>query len=410
MPINLIVNGVGYSYPVSGDDGWAEGATNWANAVTQNLTSLNTVLASVSSGIFSLANGAVGTPSLRFSNSPTTGLYRVSPNVLGFTSNGVNSGQLSASGGWTLGVSGDTTTSHQFNGITKVQGLSLTLNGVGTSNSVAVIQTGSTSDQMVVTANTGFGAGGELSLYGPDHLTLANYIKFSNNGTFTGEVDSSGKWTLGAAAGSQTHAVNGNLSATGTLAGSNLSGSNTGDITLGSFGSSPSANGASLSGQVLTIQPADSTHPGSVSTGAQTLAGAKTFTDDLSVNSNNIVLDADATGGQNTALLQGTSTNRLALSANSAQGNGGEIFLYGPNHGVDPQTIRFATAGNFVGTVSGTNGNWEIGRNTSTTIRFNCGTASTATSGSNGAVPAQVALYGILNFNGTSYKVPLFNT
>jgi len=55
------------------------------------------------------------------------------------------------------------------------------------------------------------------------------------------------------------------------------SGTNTGDVTLGAVGSSPSANGASLSGQVLTLQPVDATHPGVVTTGTQTIAGAKTW-------------------------------------------------------------------------------------------------------------------------------------
>ncbi len=53
------------------------------------------------------------------------------------------------------------------------------------------------------------------------------------------------------------------------------SGSNTGDVTLGSFGSSPSATGASLSSQILTLQPADATHPGLVSAAAQTFGGIK---------------------------------------------------------------------------------------------------------------------------------------
>lgn len=42
----------------------------------------------------------------------------------------------------------------------------------------------------------------------------------------------------------------------------NLSGSNTGDVTLTNVGASPNANGASLAGQVLTLQPATSTSPG----------------------------------------------------------------------------------------------------------------------------------------------------
>lgn len=44
--------------------------------------------------------------------------------------------------------------------------------------------------------------------------------------------------------------------------GSVLSGTNTGDVTAAAFGSSPNANGFSLSGQVFTMQPADATHPG----------------------------------------------------------------------------------------------------------------------------------------------------
>ncbi len=55
------------------------------------------------------------------------------------------------------------------------------------------------------------------------------------------------------------------------------SGANTGDITLGAFGSAPDAKGFSLSGQVLTLQPADATHPGAVTIDEQTLAGDKTF-------------------------------------------------------------------------------------------------------------------------------------
>lgn len=48
-------------------------------------------------------------------------------------------------------------------------------------------------------------------------------------------------------------------------------------ITVGTFGSTPTANGATASGSTLTLQPADGTHPGSLTTAAQTLAGVKTF-------------------------------------------------------------------------------------------------------------------------------------
>lgn len=66
-----------------------------------------------------------------------------------------------------------------------------------------------------------------------------------------------------------------------TISASNFSGSssgtNTGDVTLAAVGSSPNANGASLSSQVLTLQPADGTNPGVLTAGTQTIGGSKTF-------------------------------------------------------------------------------------------------------------------------------------
>jgi hypothetical protein len=50
-----------------------------------------------------------------------------------------------------------------------------------------------------------------------------------------------------------------------------------GDVTLAAVGSTPNANGASLSGQVLNLQPADVEFPGVVTTGTQSFAGTKYF-------------------------------------------------------------------------------------------------------------------------------------
>lgn len=74
----------------------------------------------------------------------------------------------------------------------------------------------------------------------------------------------------------------------------NLSGTNTGDVTLGAFGATPNANGLSLVNQVLNMQPASATNPGGVSTGAQTFAGSKTFNDtvNLGVGSGNAMVVA----------------------------------------------------------------------------------------------------------------------
>jgi len=53
--------------------------------------------------------------------------------------------------------------------------------------------------------------------------------------------------------------------------------SSSGVTTVGAFGSSPNSAGALVSGSTLTLQPADASNPGGVSTAAQTFAGAKTF-------------------------------------------------------------------------------------------------------------------------------------
>lgn len=59
------------------------------------------------------------------------------------------------------------------------------------------------------------------------------------------------------------------------------SGTNTGDVTLAAIGSSANANGASLSGQVLTLQPASASFGGILTTGTQTIAGTKTFSSNI---------------------------------------------------------------------------------------------------------------------------------
>lgn len=73
-----------------------------------------------------------------------------------------------------------------------------------------------------------------------------------------------------------------------------------GDVTLAAFGSTPNANGASLSSQVLTLQPASASFPGGVSTTTQTFAGDKTFNGTIGSNGGFSSLKmGTATGGAN---------------------------------------------------------------------------------------------------------------
>lgn len=73
------------------------------------------------------------------------------------------------------------------------------------------------------------------------------------------------------------------LNFTGAITASNSAGVATitvpagGGLVLGAFGTTPDVKGATLVAGTLALQPADGTHPGSLSTLAQTIAGPKTF-------------------------------------------------------------------------------------------------------------------------------------
>lgn len=84
-----------------------------------------------------------------------------------------------------------------------------------------------------------------------------------------------------------------------------ISSTSSGDVTLTPVGSTPNANGASLSGQALTLQPASGSFPGLVSTTAQTFAGNKTFSGSIAVNS----IDTPSAGTLAIGTLNATSIN-----------------------------------------------------------------------------------------------------
>lgn len=108
--------------------------------------------------------------------------------------------------------------------------------------------------------------------------------------------------------------------ASSTIAGSNLSGTNTGDITLGAFGSTPNAKGASLSSQVLTLQPFDSTNPGEV-----TASGGGT-TNFLRADGTWAVPSGGGGGVSSVALSDGSSTPIYSISGSPVTSTGTLTF------------------------------------------------------------------------------------
>lgn len=165
-------------------------------------------------------------------------------------------------------------------------------------------------------------------------LTAVGSVANANGASLSGQV-----LTLQPADGthpgvltSGTQTIGGNKTFTGTISASNLSGTNTGDVTLTAVGSTPSANGASLSGQVLTLQPADATHPGLLTILAQTIAGNKTFTGTISASN----LSGTNTGDVTLAAV-GSSPNANAASLS------GQILTIQPADGTNPGVLTAGT-------------------------------------------------------------------
>lgn len=93
-------------------------------------------------------------------------------------------------------------------------------------------------------------------------------------------------------------------------------------VSFTAFGSTPNANGASVTSNVITLQPADATNPGGVTIGPQTFKGYKTF----EANGSNFALRATTA---NSVAIQ-ADNNSASSPALSAVNNGaGNIVVFG---------------------------------------------------------------------------------
>lgn len=136
----------------------------------------------------------------------------------------------------------------------------------------------------------------------PVQIGTTNVSGSAASFSLSDHIHAHGNQTVGTLHAAVTTSVNGFMSATDKVKLDAITGTNTGDVTLAAVGASPNANAASLSGQVLNLQPADASFPGVMTTGTQTLAGNKTFsgqtavsntsTTALTVNTNSFVVDA----------------------------------------------------------------------------------------------------------------------
>ncbi len=159
---------------------------------------------------------------------------------------------------------------------------------------------------------------------------MANTLKYTD-GTGPAFVDGTTTFTwtvnLQSLAASRTLIAPdkaGTIAVTSDITGTN-SGTNTGDVTLQTFGSTPAAAGASISGQAITMQPADGTHGGGVSILAQTFAGAKTFADNVLISTAGKGLSVKE--GSNAKQGVATLSSGTVLVSNSSVTANSRIFL-----------------------------------------------------------------------------------
>lgn len=139
-------------------------------------------------------------------------------------------------------------------------------------------------------------------------------------------------------------------------------------ITIATFGSSPNNDGLTFSSNTLNLEPADATHPGGVSTGAQTIAGAKTF-------SSTIVGSINGNAGTATALAANPADCSANQFANAIAANGDLTCAQVGDSALSTSYIKADGS-------RGLSGNWNAGSfniTASTFIGALTGNADTAT-------------------------------
>ncbi len=129
-----------------------------------------------------------------------------------------------------------------------------------------------------------------------------------------------------------------------------------GVTTLGAIGSTPNANGGTITGTSLTLQPASSSFGGVVTTGAQTFAGTKTFSSDINIIHGSDTIDAGIGAG-------GVSTNTvfgvLAGAAQTGSSNFNVLLGYQGGRNVTSGANNVLMGEN--AGLSVTSGNYNVG-------------------------------------------------
>ncbi|MEN9953386.1 MAG: hypothetical protein RLZZ520_1654 [Bacteroidota bacterium] len=186
-------------------------------------------------------------------------------------------------------------------------------------------------------------------------VNASNTIQLGNS--LVTKVSTSGTLTAGAVTYPNTDGTAGQVlttNGTGTLAWSTVSGVSS----VGSILGSSTAEGASISSGVFSLSPADGTNPGIVTTAAQTFAGAKTFSSNLTAPSFTVdggtssqFLKADGTVDGTTYVPK--NTTKISIGSSAAGSNqGNSAVAIGQNAGQTTQGETAVAIGAFAGSTN----------------------------------------------------------
>jgi hypothetical protein len=233
---------------------------------------------------------------------------------------------------------------------------SLFNNTVGNNNTALGYEADVVSNNLTNATAIGYGA----------KVVTSNTIQLGNSSVTN--VKTSGTITAGAITYPNTVGTNGYYLKTDGSGTATWAAVNGGGTSVGAISNSSTANGASITSGVLNLAPADATNPGFVSTGSQTIAGAKTFSADLTVN--------DLTIGRGS----GQKITNLALGRQSLWANslGVDNTALGNNTLLFNQTGSYNTASGYQALQSNTIGNNNTAYGTAALITNTSGNNNTA--------------------------------
>ena len=124
-------------------------------------------------------------------------------------------------------------------------------------------------------------------------------------------------------------------------------------VTLSAVGSTPNADGATLTGQVLNLEPADGSNPGVVTSGTQSFGGDKTFDNSVTVVGS---IDAQTSIGSSTGTLVLGDVNTTTINLGDPSGATTSILQTGV---IDSQSYGITNVGQLT-TAPTTNDNLYI--------------------------------------------------